>query len=55
MLAIKVIATICFAVAAALLVIGGFQLEDDDDAARGIMIYLLFTEIIAVILIWKCI
>lgn len=55
MLAIKVIATICFAVAASLLVIGGFQLEDDDDAAMGIMIYLLFTEIIAVILIWKCI
>lgn len=55
MLAIKFIATICFAVAAALIVVGGFQLEDDDDAERGIMIYLLFTEIIAVILLWKSI
>ena len=53
MLAIKIIATICFVIAAVLLTYGGFQLKDDDKAGRSLMAYLLATEIIAIILTWK--
>ena len=53
MLAVRVVATVAFSIASFMLLIGGFRLSDDDKMGRGIMAFLLATEILAIWLTWK--